>query len=81
VLNKQIIKIKVFSSTAFPPLFLPGTKPPGMKNSSLSEPGGTRLRTTGLDIIPAKNSSNNKKCATPVARMNYGVLWQNAKRS
>jgi len=45
---------KVFSSTAFLREFLSGTNfftGQGIKNSCLSEPSGTRLRTTGL--IPA----------------------------
>jgi len=36
-------------STAFPPQLLPGANfLPGIKNSSSSEPSGSRLRTTGL---------------------------------
>ena len=49
VLNKLIIKLKFFSSTAFPSQFLPGENfLPGIKNSSLSEPSGSCLRTTAL---------------------------------
>jgi len=51
VMNKQISKIFDFFH---PQLFflqsLPGTNfPPELKNSTLSEPSGTRLSTTGLD--------------------------------
>jgi len=42
-------KNNFFSSTAFPPQFLPGTNfLPGIKNSSPKEPSGSRLRITGL---------------------------------
>jgi len=49
-LNKQITKLKFFHPQLIFPQFLPGTNfLPGIKNYSLSEPNGTRLRTTGLD--------------------------------
>ena len=45
-------KTFVFFPTAFPPQFLPGANfLPGIQNSSLSKPSGSRLRTTGLAYV------------------------------
>jgi len=47
-----------FIFAAFPPQFLPGTNfLPGIQNSSLSEPSGFHLRTTGLDSYQYSNNT------------------------
>ena len=50
VLNKQTTKLSFIHQLLFFPQSLPGTNfLPEIKNSTLSEPSGTRLITTGLD--------------------------------
>jgi len=65
------MKTQGFSSTAFPPQYLPGTNFfSGIKNSCLGEPSGTRKKTTVVENV----FTTLKKYATSSSLLHFLVF-------
>jgi len=81
VLNKLIrIKLSVFFPTSFPPQFLHrATFLPGIKNSSLRQPTGSRLRITGLTACARHSTLDGVLLERSLSLNNEGFASANVR--